>query len=111
MTPKNPHVPLLSFSFMHSSRTLKWTAMLTPFLPPASWNFTCKEQNHLLRVLNIASKSLASKGYLPLQLQDILTSVSEHKNIQTAIMSASQNFNLYVDHVQPVKPYVVTNIL
>ena len=80
MMPQNPHtssviiVPL-SF-FIYSSRSLKWTAMLIPFLPLASQNFICKEKNNLMRDCHITSKSQASKGYLPLQLQEMLTPVS-----------------------------------
>ena len=69
------------FFFIHSSRNLKWTAMLIPFLPPASWNFICKEKNNLMRDCHITSKSQASKGYLPLQLQEILTPVSRFLSV------------------------------
>ena len=75
---QNAYIILSHCLVIHSSRSLKWTVMLTPFLPPASWTFTCKEQNNFMRGCHIKSKLLASKGYLPSQLQEMLTLVRKY---------------------------------
>ena len=94
---------------MYSSHNLKWTAIVTPFLPPASWNFTCKEQNNHMRDLYIESKSLASEGYLPSQLQEILTLVRECKYRHSHYVCLSKF--LCFCATWPVGPHVLTSIL
>ena len=84
--------------FMHSSCKLKWTAMLIPFPLPASWNFIFKKQNNLMSSCHIKSKSVDSEGYLPSQLQGMLTLVSEYEYSDN-VLCLPLNF---IGHVHPV---------
>ena len=63
--------------------------MMIPFLPLASWKFTGKERKNLIRDSHILSKSQASKGYLPSQLQEILTLVRKYECSDSYYVSPS----------------------